>query len=64
MVDGVTGRRSVSVARPVVKERKLVPVPALTHHPQDAERNVRGETHRPRNVTLENAKVWRLSISI
>ena len=62
MVNGVSGRRSVSVARPVVRERKLGPVPALTPHPQEADKTVRGKTIRPRTVTVENAQVWRLSI--
>jgi len=64
MVNGVAGRRSVSVTRPVVKGRKLETVPAPIPHPQEAGRNVRGNTKIPRNVTLENAEVWRLSIFI
>ena len=62
MVTGVSGRRSVSVARPVVRERKLEPVPAPTPHPQKAEKTVRGKIMTPRTVTVENAQVWRLSI--
>ena len=62
MVNGVSGRCSVSVARPVVRERKLGPVPAPTPHPQEAEKTVRGKIMRQRTATVENAQVWRLSI--
>ena len=64
MVNGVSGRRSANVARPVEKGRKLEPVPAPTPHPQEAEGTVRGKPNRPRNVNVENAEVWRLSIFI
>lgn len=63
MVNGLSGRRSASVARPVVQGRKLVPAPAPTHRPQEAGRNVKERPLRLRTVTLENAEVWRLSIA-
>ena len=59
MVNGLSGRRSVSVARPVVEGRNLENVPAPTHPPQEAEKNVRGKTNRRRTVTLEDAQVKR-----
>jgi len=64
MEDLLNGRSIRRVARPVVKGSKRVPAPAPTHPPQEAERDVGKEQNRPRNVTLESAKVWRLSISI
>ena len=63
MVNGVIGLSPV-VARPVVKEARNEPVPAPTPHLQEAERTVRGKTKKPKNVNLENAKVWILSILI
>lgn len=62
MVNGVSGRSSVNVARPVVKGRKLDPVPAPTPHPQEVARTARGKANTPRAVTVKNAQVWRLSI--
>ena len=64
MEDLLNGRSIRRVARPVVKESKRVPVPAPTHPLQEAERDAGKKHSRKRIVTLENAKVWRLSILI
>ena len=62
MEDLLNGRSIRRVARPVVKERKRVPVPAPTLPPQEAERDAGKKHNRPRNVTLESAEVWSISI--
>lgn len=58
MVVGLTGRHTASVARHVVKERNIKPVPAPTHPPQETERTARENPRKARDVTRENAKVW------
>ena len=67
MEDLLNGRSIQLIAWPVVKDSERVPAPAPTHPHQAAEGNAGEQRNRPRNVSLESAKVWRytcMSVSI
>lgn len=57
MEDLPNGRSFRRVARLVVKDSKRVPAPALTHPPQEVERDAEKQQHGRRDVTLNRAKV-------
>lgn len=65
MEDLLNGRSIQLVAWHVVKDGKGVPAPVPTHPHQAAEGTAGEQRNRPRNVSLESAKVWRhMSVSI
>lgn len=65
MEDLLNGRSIQLVAWPVVKDGKGVRAPAPTHPHQAAEGAAGEQRNRPRNVSLESAKVWtHMSVSI
>lgn len=58
MEDSLSGLRSPSVARPVVKERRLATANAPTHPHRDLERTAKDHIRRLRNAKCVHAKVW------
>lgn len=59
MEDLLRGRSFQRVARPVVKERKLVSVLAPTHPPKETGRTARENIQKGRDVKWDHAEVWR-----